>query len=106
MTPAAQHGKPGTTPISCDRGCGRQERKAMTVTTKYVLQSFVAGEGGKLIGEPAVEFSSAEQAVAEAERIAPEKAGVFVFRPTHETETGLYHPGAILFQAGRLPDLE
>ena len=75
----------------------------MTVNTVYVVQAFTQ-RGRKLAAEPPVSCKTEEEAIRKAERMAPLRTGVIVFRQDVDEETGEVEDGAkVLFRSGELP---
>lgn len=76
----------------------------MARETIYLVQSFSAGRGTRLIADPTISCKSPESARRRAENLAPTKAGVVAFATSGDAELGDYDDEPkIIFKAGRLP---
>ena len=76
----------------------------MAQETVYIVQSFRAGRGTRLLTDPAVACKSAQAARRAAERLAQTRVGVIAWSRTGDAERGDFdeHP-VVLFRAGRIP---
>ena len=72
-----------------------------------VLAAFDESDDGELIAafDPK-QFDSEERAVREAKKIAHEHAGVIAWSRQADPDLGDYGPPSVLFQNGKIPDME
>ena len=76
----------------------------MARQTVHIVQSYVAGKGGRLKADIPVPCKSAEAALRTAERLAQTKVGVVAFSSSGDQELGEYDDDpVIIFKAGQLP---
>jgi hypothetical protein len=76
----------------------------MARETVFLVQTFSAGKGTRLIADPPVRCRSPEIALKRAEDLAPSRAGVVAFSTWGDAELGDYDDEpTIIFKAGRLP---
>lgn len=76
----------------------------MTRQTLYLVQPFVAGKGGSLKAEKALQSKTAADAMRTAERLASSKLGVVAYSTSGDPDLGEYDERpAVLFKAGRVP---
>ena len=76
----------------------------MAQETVYIVQSFRAGRGTRLVAEPSVACKSELTARRTAERLAQSKIGVIAWSRTGDAELGDFdEEPVILFRAGRIP---
>jgi hypothetical protein len=76
----------------------------MAQETLFVVQSFRAGRGTRLLADPSVACKSAQTACRTAERLALTRVGVIAWSRTGDAELGDFDEDPIiLFRAGRLP---
>jgi hypothetical protein len=76
----------------------------MAQETLFIVQSFRAGRGARLLADPAVACKSAQTARRTAERLSLTKAGVLAWSRTGDAELGDFdEEPIILFRSGRLP---
>ena len=76
----------------------------MSRETVHIVQSYVAGRGKELKGEPPVGCKDAAEAVRKAERLASAREGVIAYSVSADVEMGDYDETPdVLFKAGRLP---
>jgi len=76
----------------------------MAQETVYVVQSFRAGRGTRLVADPSVACKSELTARRTAERLAQSKIGVIAWSRTGDAELGDFdEEPVILFRAGRIP---
>jgi hypothetical protein len=76
----------------------------MAQETLFVVQSFRAGRGTRLLADPSVACKSAQAACRTAERLALTRVGVIAWSRTGDAELGDFDEDPIiLFRAGRLP---
>ena len=72
--------------------------------TVYIVQSFRAGRGVRLVADPSVACKSEQTARRTAERLALSRVGVIAWSRTGDAELGDYDEDPIiLFRAGRIP---
>jgi hypothetical protein len=77
----------------------------MARETVYIVQSYIAGRGGRLKADQPIPCKTAELARRMAERLAETKLGVAAFASSGDPELGEYDDEpVILFKAGRLPE--
>jgi hypothetical protein len=80
------------------------EIRAMAQETIYIVQSFRAGRGTRLLTDPAVACKSAQTARRTAERLAQTRVGVIAWSRTGDAELGDFdEQPMVLFRAGRIP---
>ena len=75
----------------------------MAHETHFLVQSFKAGKGGRLIAEPPLVFKTSERARNSATSLAATKLGVVAYATSGDAELGDYDEPDILFKAGKLP---
>ena len=76
----------------------------MAQETIYIVQSFRAGRGTRLLADPSVACKSAPAARRTAERLAQSRVGVIAWSRTGDAELGDFdEEPVVLFRAGRLP---
>ena len=76
----------------------------MARETIFLVQSFRAGKGVRLIDETPLRCKTAEAARRSAERLERAKAGVIAFSTSGDPELGEYDEEPVVFyKAGRLP---
>jgi hypothetical protein len=72
--------------------------------TVYIVQSFRAGRGVRLVADPSVACKSEQTARRTAERLAQSRVGVIAWSRTGDAELGDFDEDPIiLFRAGRIP---
>ena len=72
--------------------------------TVYIVQSFRAGRGTRLLTDPFVACKSELTARRTAERLAQSRVGVIAWSRTGDAELGDFdEEPVVLFRAGRLP---
>ena len=76
--------------------------------TTYIAQSFAyevkKGKAtSKLLTEPPIEFKTAEQAIARAQRMAEAKDGAVAISQQYDEDSGEVGDFEVLFSAGALP---
>jgi hypothetical protein len=72
--------------------------------TVYIVQSFRAGRGTRLLADPSVPCKSELTARRTAERLAQTKIGVIAWSRTGDAELGDFdEEPVVFFRAGRLP---
>ena len=80
------------------------ERNLVARQTVYIVQTYIAGKGGRLKADTPVPCKSAEAALRTAERLAQTKLGVIAFSSSGDQELGEYDDDpVILYKAGALP---
>ena len=76
----------------------------MARETVYLVQTFKASKGARLIADTPIRCRSSDAALRRAESLAPSKAGVVAFAMSGDAELGEYdEEPTIIFKAGRLP---
>jgi hypothetical protein len=76
----------------------------MAQETQFIVQSFRAGRGTRLLADPAVACKSAQTACRTATRLALTKVGVVAWSRTGDAELGDFdEEPVILFRSGRVP---
>jgi hypothetical protein len=77
---------------------------AVAQETVYIVQSFRAGRGARLVADPSVACKSEQTARRTAERLAQSRVGVVAWSRTGDAELGDFDEDpVILFRAGRIP---
>ncbi|MDB5522364.1 MAG: hypothetical protein JWM58_127 [Rhizobium sp.] len=72
-----------------------------------VLAAFNETDEGELVSAfDAKQFDSEERATREAKKIAAEHAGVVAWSREADPDLGDYGPPNILFQSGKIPEME
>jgi hypothetical protein len=72
--------------------------------TVYIVQSFRAGRGARLLADPSVACKSELTARRTAERLAQTRVGVIAWSRTGDAELGDFDDEpVVLFRAGRIP---
>ena len=75
----------------------------MAQETLFIVQSFRAGRGTRLLADPSVACKSEQTARRTAERLAQTRVGVIAWSRTGDAELGDFDEDpVILFRAGRL----
>ena len=70
----------------------------------YLVQTFKAGKGARLIADTPMRCKSSDAARMRAESLATTKAGVVAFASSGDADLGEYdEEPTIIFRAGRLP---
>ena len=70
----------------------------------YLVQTFKAGKGTRLVADTPIRCKSSDAARMRAESLATTKAGVVAFTSSGDAELGEYdEEPTIIFRAGRLP---
>jgi hypothetical protein len=78
--------------------------RAVAQETVYIVQSFRAGRGARLVADPSVACKSESTARRTAERLANTRVGVIAWSRTGDAELGDFDEDPIiLFRAGRIP---
>jgi hypothetical protein len=78
--------------------------RAVAQETVYIVQSFRAGRGARLVADPSVACKSELTARRTAERLALSRVGVIAWSRTGDAELGDFDEDPIiLFRAGRIP---
>jgi hypothetical protein len=78
--------------------------RALAQETVYIVQSFRAGRGARLVADPSVACKSELTARRTAERLANTRVGVIAWSRTGDAELGDFDEDPIiLFRAGRIP---
>jgi hypothetical protein len=78
--------------------------RAVAQETVYMVQSFRAGRGVRLVADPSVACKSELTARRTAERLANTRVGVIAWSRTGDAELGDFDEDPIiLFRAGRIP---
>jgi hypothetical protein len=78
--------------------------RAVAQETVYIVQSFRAGRGARLVADPSVACKSELTARRTAERLANTRVGVIAWSRTGDAELGDFDEDPIiLFRAGRIP---
>jgi hypothetical protein len=78
--------------------------RAVAQETVYMVQSFRAGRGARLVADPSVACKSELTARRTAERLANTRVGVIAWSRTGDAELGDFDEDPIiLFRAGRIP---
>jgi hypothetical protein len=78
--------------------------RAVAQQTVYIVQSFRAGRGARLVADPSVACKSEQTARRTAERLALSRVGVIAWSRTGDAELGDFDEDPIiLFRAGRIP---
>jgi hypothetical protein len=78
--------------------------RAVAQETVYIVQSFRAGRGARLVSDPSVACKSELTARRTAERLAQTRVGVIAWSRTGDAELGDFDEDpVILFRAGRIP---
>lgn len=72
------------------------------MTEMFFVQGFRL-KGKKLEPDPPDKVRSPEAAIAKAERLAPQRAGVWAYSADIDVETDTYADSVVLFKAGQLP---
>jgi hypothetical protein len=76
----------------------------MAQETLFIVQSFRAGPGTRLLPDPAVACKSAQTACRTAERLALTRVGVIAWSRTGDAELGDFdEKPVVLFRSGRIP---
>jgi hypothetical protein len=76
----------------------------MAQETLFIVQSFRAGRGTRLLPDPAVACKSAQTACRTAERLALTRVGVIAWSRTGDSELGDFDEvPVVLFRSGRVP---
>ena len=76
----------------------------MARQTVHIVQTYVAGKGGRLKADTPVPCKSADAALRTAERLAQTKLGVVAFSSSGDQELGEYDDEPVMiFKSGRLP---
>ena len=76
----------------------------MARQTVHIVQTYVAGKGGRLKADTPVACKSVEAALRTAERLAQTKVGVVAFSSSGDQELGEYDDDpVIIYKAGELP---
>ena len=80
------------------------EIRTVAQETVYIVQSFRAGRGTRLLADPSVACKSELTARRTAERLAQTKVGVIAWSRTGDAELGDFDEDpVVLFRAGRIP---
>ena len=80
------------------------EIRTVAQETVYIVQSFRAGRGTRLLADPSVACKSELTARRTAERLARTKVGVIAWSRTGDAELGDFDEDpVVLFRAGRIP---
>jgi hypothetical protein len=80
------------------------DRNFVARQTVHIVQTYVAGNGGRLKADTPVPCKSAEAALRTAERLARTKVGVVALLRSGDQELGEYDDDPVfIFKAGRLP---
>jgi len=95
---------------SLRRWCGVEyglpsvEIRAVAQKKVYIVQSFRAGRGARLLADPSVACKSELTARRTAERLAQSRVGVIAWSRTGDAELGDFdEEPVVLFRAGRIP---
>ncbi len=76
----------------------------MATDTIHVVIAYRVDGRGKLLGEPPLQFKSAAEATARAQRMPGSFAGVVAFSQTYDADTEqAEETPTVLFRNGRLP---
>jgi hypothetical protein len=76
----------------------------MAQETLFIVQSFRAGRGTRLLADPSLACKSERIARRTAERLAQTRVGVIAWSRTADAELGDFDEDpVILFRAGRIP---
>ena len=74
------------------------------MTVRFIILPFVvAKRGGKLLANPRQEAKTAEKAIAAAERMAGQVAGVAVLEETFDAAQNIYEEPRLLRAIGQMP---
>ena len=80
------------------------EIRTVAQETVYIVQSFRAGRGTRLLADPSVACKSELTASRTAERLARTRVGVIAWSRTGDAELGDFDEDpVVLFRAGRIP---
>ncbi len=80
------------------------EIRDLAQETVYIVQSFRAGRGTRLLADPSVACKSELTARRTAERLAQSRVGVIAWSRTGDAELGDFdEEPVVFFRAGRIP---
>ena len=85
-------------------GLATVEIRGLAQETVYIVQSFRAGRGTRLLADPSVACKSELAARRTAERLAQSRVGVIAWSRTGDAELGDFdEEPVVFFRAGRMP---
>ena len=85
-------------------GMATVEIRDLAQETVYIVQSFRAGRGTRLLADPSVACKSELTARRTAERLAQSRVGVIAWSRTGDAELGDFdEEPVVFFRAGRIP---